>query len=165
MTLARRSSKNSGSRGFFLEECWRLAAPNPLGSLGGSGVAPPEISSATPATPELPQTAWGRRLVEDHSTDSLLPQDSADSAREHHFQERLAIANELETDTSPGSPAWETALREALRVEAGVPYQLWTRSPSAIDTALKAFQPIGGLTFISAEMPEPDPSCNPGGHT
>ncbi len=80
------------------------------------------------------------------------------------FLQTLGVADELGLDAAPGSPAWETAAREARRVEAGIPHALWTRSPGVIDAALKSFEPIGGLAFNSAEMPEPDPSCNPGGH-
>ena len=79
------------------------------------------------------------------ATGAALPSEAAawgEDAREV-FMERMAMAPELEMDVEPGSPAWEVALREARREQAGVPIAHRT---ALIDAALAAFAP-GGLTF------------------
>src|SRR5690606_8960074 len=69
------------------------------------------------------------------------------------FLERLAIADGLAMDASPGSPAWEVALREARRVAAGVPAS-GSRRGDPIDAALAAFAPAGGLEYLGTLTPE-----------
>ncbi len=65
------------------------------------------------------------------------------------FLERLGIADDLELDTSPGSPAWDVAVREAQRAAAGIPPGLTGRSSGLIDAALAAFASVGmPLTYV-----------------
>ncbi len=58
--------------------------------------------------------------------------------------------------TSPGSAAWQTAVREAERVAANVPWALWAREPSSIDAAIVSFAALTGdrsgrVKFVSFE--------------
>lgn len=66
-----------------------------------------------------------------------------------HFLDRLGRADELEMDTTPGSPAWEVALREARRVGAGLPpHHDRERGPDALDIAMELFTPPDGRMTV-----------------
>lgn len=78
---------------------------------------------------------------------------------EFTFLERLAIADDLELDTTPGSEAWSVATREARRVAAGIPARLLTsRGPDLIDEALAVLAPLG-LKYVSHHHVHNDVRC------
>ena len=67
------------------------------------------------------------------------------------FLESLGTADELGMDSAPGSPAWETAAREARRTAAAIPRALWTRERSFLDMVMETFEPLAPLRFLSWE--------------
>jgi hypothetical protein len=63
------------------------------------------------------------------------------------YEERLAIAEDLELDISPGSPAEQVAQREGRRLAAGLAPLWWpSRGRHVADVAIEKFRlPPGGL--------------------
>lgn len=99
----------------------------------------------------------------DGAAESRWPDDAArwsTQAREI-FVERLAIGDDLGTDTSAGSAAWEVAVRESRRAAAGVPSTVASpRSGDLVDTVIDAFAPLGGLRFAGVS-PKPNAADDP----
>ena len=149
------NGETPGQRGPFLSKCWELATPAAPGPLRGGGAANASGSSSDPAAPALPQAGRGSKSPENNSTKRERPQSISEDERQYVFLERLGIADDLGMDTSPGSPAWQIAEREAARASACIPANLVGRSDGAIDAALAAFASVGmPLTYVG--VPEGD---------
>jgi hypothetical protein len=157
-----RSTSAAGStdqRASFLEECWRLAAPDHLEQRRVNRVNKarpvPQPPLAVPPGPALPQGGGVNENREKATTDlglaRWLPRWGEDSLYVYH--ERLGIAYDLEQDTVVGSAAEHIACHEARWVAAGLP-AAWSdsREPAA---AHGAFEPMGGLTFAGFEEGAP----------
>ncbi len=153
---------SAGQQRSFLEKCRAEAAPNGPGQLRGSGAATrarvPSDPVATPPAPDLPQRDRGNKSTGNTGQHPLLPRcpggetipclgpSSEDAVYTLH--ERLAIAADLGMPTSEGSPAWDTAVREARRVASGLPAN---ERSETLDAALAAFAGLGGLRLVAVE--------------
>lgn len=152
-------SGSTGQQRSFLEDCRDLADPRRLGQRRVDGVNKPVEGAvsgfADPTDPALTQSAVVNKStgIADPNP-PLTRQPEGEKGEEAHevYLERLAVADEQGMDTTPGAPAEVIARREADRVAAGVPFA-WpvSRGPDAIDVTLKAFAPMGGLSFVRFE--------------
>lgn len=152
-------SGSMGQQRSFLEECRDLADPRRSGQRRVNGVnKPPDGETqgvADPIDPTLTQTQGVNKFAGNADPNpSLTREPEGGRGEEAHevYLERLAVADEQGMDTSPSSLAEVIARREADRVAAGVPFA-WpvSRGPDAIDNTLKAFAPMGGLSFVRFE--------------